>query len=345
MMPLMDAPISTVSRQYARDLVNDPLQTVHFTDHLQEVFRRQGLIGVDNGLFMPPIRPFSEIALQRAVHGDVEDILDEKLARRRVMLRTLTAYRPPQCLGWLRHDHSWDLTRLPDHVPVFMIFGRMDPGQKGFDLLANAIRRTRPGAAKFVVCPMLSDVADRFVDQWRDLARVRPGDIVVYTSRMDVDNAYAATMAGASFCVMPSLHEPFGAATEPYLRGTPVVAHATGGLIQQVVDLTDDPQHATGILFRDRLAAGPIDRGRQWRRILLEDEPAERIRCPLYVSLVNGLTSALEQAIDLHQHRRLDYGRMLAHLYDQARKFSWEKAAAEYTAIYDRASSADAERS
>ena len=341
MMPLTDAPISTVSRQYARALVSDPLQTVHLADHLQDVFRRQGLVGVDNGLFMPPIRPFSEEAVGRARSGDSEPILQEKRAKRHVMLHALTAFRPPDAIGWLRHGATWDLTRLPDSIPLFMMFGRLDPGQKGFDLLAAALRRTPPGAAKFVICPMVPEGVGRFVDQWRDLARTRPGDVVVYTSRMG--DAYHAIMAGASFCVMPSLHEPFGAATEPYLMGTPVVAHATGGLIQQVVDLAGAPQHATGILFRDQWAADRLERGRQWRRIMREQEPDQRMRHPLYVSLVNGLASALEQAIALHRDRPSDYGRMLSRLYDQARKFSWEKAAAEYTAIYDRASSAEPE--
>ena len=52
--------------------------------------------------------------------------------------------------------------------------------------------------------------------------------------------------AGATFAVMPSFYEPFGAATEAYLAGTPVIARATGGLTGQVVDHDEDKARATG---------------------------------------------------------------------------------------------------
>jgi glycogen synthase len=334
MMPLMDAPVSTVSRQYARDLVSNPLLTVYFADHLQEVFRRQGLVGINNGLFMSPHRPFSEASTAQAERGDVATVLSEKLAKRRRMLQALTSFRPPQRLGFLRHEDSWDLTRLPDNVPVLMMFGRMDPAQKGFDLMAQAIRRVPHGSAKFVICPIVPPDVRTFLDDWQDVACSRPGDIVVYTGRVD---PYLQLMAGATYCVMPSLHEPFGAATEPYLMGTPVVASATGGLIQQVIDYGRQPQQATGFLFDHAYQGSVAEQGEQWRQILDSPTPASRMHSGLYASLVNGLTSALQQAIDVYRHRPSDYGRMLARLYDQAVQFTWEKAAAEYTALYDHA--------
>jgi glycogen synthase len=145
-------------------------------------------------------------------------------------------------------------------------------------------------------------------------------------------------MAGATYCVMPSLHEPFGAATEPYLSGTPVVAAATGGLTQQVIDHGRQPQRATGFLFGHAYPSSAVEQGEQWRQILDAPNPASRMYSGLYASLVNGLTSALREAIDVYRNRPSDYGRMLARLYDQAVQFTWEKAAAEYTALYDHAS-------
>jgi glycogen synthase len=336
MMPLMDAPISTVSRQYARDLASNPLLTMHFADHLQEVLRRQGLVGVDNGLFMAPLQPFSQSSIQLANHGDVAAILSEKLAKRRKMLQALTHFRPPQRLGLLRHEDRWDLTRLPEEIPVLMMFGRLDPAQKGFDLMAQAVRNTPPNSAKFVICPMVPPGVTADLDHWRDVACSRPGDVVVFTGRVD---PYHSLMAGATYCVMPSLHEPFGAATEPYLMGTPVVAAATGGLIQQVVDYRRQPHRATGLLFGHVYQGSVVEQGAEWRRIMDASVPAARMHSALYVSLVNGLTEALGQAIDLYRDRRAEYGRMLGRLYSQAMQFTWEKAAAEYTAWYDRASS------
>ncbi|MCL4203078.1 MAG: glycogen/starch synthase [Pirellulaceae bacterium] len=335
MMPLMDAPVSTVSRQYARDLVANPLLAVYFADHLQEVFRRQGLVGIDNGLFMAPRRPFSDSSVAQAMQGEVEAVLSEKRSKRRKMLQALTSFRPPQRLGFLRYEDRWDLTRLPDDIPVFMMFGRMDPAQKGFDLMAQAIRRVPHGTAKFVICPIVPPDVRTFLDDWRDVACSRPGDVVVYTGRVD---PYMQLMAGATYCVMPSLHEPFGAATEPYLSGTPVVAAATGGLVQQVIDHDRQPQRATGFLFGHAYPSSAVEQGEQWRQILDAPNPASRMHSGLYASLVNGLTSALREAIDVYRNRPSDYGRMLARLYDQAVQFTWEKAAAEYTALYDHAS-------
>ena len=334
MMPLMDAPVSTVSRQYARDLVSSPLLTTYFADHLQQVLHRQGLVGIDNGLFMAPRRPFSESSTAQAGRGDVSAILSEKSAKRRRMLQALSHFRPPRRLGFLRHDGSWNLTGLPEDIPVFMMFGRLDPAQKGFDLMAQAIGRMPPNSAKFVICPIVPPGVTSYLDHWREVACSHPGDVVVYTGRVD---PYLQLMAGATYCVMPSLHEPFGAATEPYLMGTPVVAAATGGLTQQVVDYGRQPQQATGLLFGHAYQASVVEQGDQWRQILDAPAPARRMHSGLYVSLVNGLTTALEEATSLYCDRRSEYGRMLGRLYDQALRFTWEKAAAEYTAWYDHA--------
>jgi len=65
--------------------------------------------------------------------------------------------------------------------------------------------------------------------------------------------------------------------------------------------------------------------------------PADRIRNPLYVSLVNGLADSLACALAVYAGDRSAYGRMLAGLHDQALQFSWKKAAAEYAALYDLA--------
>ncbi len=335
MMPLTDAPVSTVSRQYARDLVSHPLLTVHFADHLQQVLHRQGLVGIDNGLFLAARSPFSQTAIHHAACGDVGAILREKAERRQKMLRALSDFRPAQRLGFLRYQGGWDLTRLPDQVPVLMMFGRLDPAQKGFDVLAQAIRRLPANQVKFVICPMVPSGVDAHLDQWRQVACSRPGDVVVYTGRVE---PYETLMAGATFCVMPSFHEPFGAATEPYLRGTPVVAAATGGLIQQVVDHGRNPSQATGILYEPACRGSIIDLGSQWQQILESPTAAGRMHSRLYVSLVNGLTTALHQALDLFRNRPAEYGRMLGRLYDQALTFSWDRSAAEYTAWYDRAS-------
>jgi len=335
MIPLFDAAVSTVSRQFASDLTTHPLQVVHFARHLQQVFRLRGLVGVDNGLFMKPRCPFTAAAVERAAHGDFELLLAEKRAKRTKMLEVLTAYHPPAGIGRLLADGNDDLTQLTEDMPVFLMFGRMDPGQKGFDVLAQAVRKLPANRAKFIVCPMVPARAEAFLDQWRTIARQRAGDVVLFPFRMQ--QGYLESMAGATFCVMPSLHEPFGAATEPYLQGSPVVAHATGGLVQQVVDARDNPAEATGILYRVQETGTAEQEGRQWRAILECADPENRMHYPLYVSLVHELAAALTTAAGIYQLDQQMYGRMLSRLYPQAMRFDWNRAAAEYGAIYDAA--------
>jgi glycogen synthase len=332
MIPLFDAPVSTVSRQFARDLTTNPLQTMHFANHLQQVFRLRGLVGVDNGLFMKPHCAFTPDAVESVSRGDFEPILSEKRAKRMKMLEVLTQYRPPARIGGLLAAGDEDLTQLPAQVPVFMMFGRMDPGQKGFDVLAQAVRSLPPATAKFIVCPIVPARAEAFLDLWRTVAVERAGDVVIFPFRMQ--QGYLESMAGATYCVMPSLHEPFGAATEPYLQGTPVVAHATGGLVQQVIDARQYPAEATGILYRPQEVGTAEQQGRQWRAVLDSPDPASRMHFPLYVSLVQGLAAALTEAIRIFQNDTQLYGQMLSHLYPQATKFDWDRAAAEYGKIY-----------
>jgi glycogen synthase len=316
-------------------LTTNPLQTIHFANHLQQVFRLRGLVGVDNGLFMKPHCAFTTDAVERASRGDVEQILSEKRAKRTKMLEALTQYRPPARIGGLLAAGDEDLTRLPAQVPVFMMFGRMDPGQKGFDVLAQAVRSLPPATAKFIVCPIVPARAEAFLDLWRAVASERVGDVVIFPFRMQ--QGYLESMAGATYCVMPSLHEPFGAATEPYLQGSPVVAHATGGLVQQVIDARQNPAEATGILYRPQEVGTAEQQGRQWRAVLDSPDPASRMHFPLYVSLVQGLTAALTEAVRIFQNDTQLYGQMLARLYPQAMQFNWDRAAAEYGQIYDAA--------
>jgi glycogen synthase len=335
MIPLLDAPLSTVSKGYARDLVSHPVQTVHFADHLQEVFQRQGVVGVDNGLFFTVTEPpFSEPAIDQAKRGRTELILAEKREKRRHLLKHFHTYLPDTAWGRLDDGEGGGLEGLSERVPIFMMFGRMDPAQKGFDVLARAVEKTERRAAKFVFALEAAGGVQPFVDDLRRLAEDRKGDVVFISDRMVA--GYLETMAGVSYCVMPSLHEPFGAATEPYLKGTPVVAHATGGLQQQVRSFREYPDASTGFLYRAD-CSGPVREqlGRYWDELLDCTDPLRRRENPLYLSMVDALADALRTATDVYARQPDCYGKMLANLYDQAKQFSWAEAADEYAALYD----------
>jgi glycosyltransferase involved in cell wall biosynthesis len=330
MLPLTDAPITTVSRTFAQELCRDPLQCEVFADHLQGVFRRHGLRGVDNGLFGEPQPPYPTRDVRAAENGDPSGILQRKLQKRRTMLETIERYRDERIIGHLDGGDGAPLTSLPDDVPVFLMFGRLDPAQKGFDVLCRAIEALPRGRARWMFTPIVSSAAPRaFLDDLGQLAADRSGEVVVYPFRMD--QGYREAMAGASYAVMPSLYEPFGGATEPYLVGTPVVARATGGLVQQVTDIDTDPQSGTGVLFREHGDASG------WRAVQTAATPAQRMTVPIYGAMVAALAAALTRAADIYRAEPALYGRMLAAGYPMAEQFSWERTATEYQRVYEMA--------
>ena len=323
MIPLTDAPLSTVSPNFARELAEDQLQTVHFAGHLQAVYQAHGVVGVNNPLFGEPKNPYPA--------GPAKKIFAEKMSKRKVMLQALAAFEDERALGELDGGEGRPLTELPDEIPVFMMFGRLDPGQKGFDLLARAIEGFAPGDARFVLAPSVGEAGGPWVDDLARLAERRSGDVVVYPFRMT--SGYMETMAGASFIVMPSFYEPFGAATEAYLAGTPVVARATGGLVDQVNDLRRKESTATGLLFREKLPLGS-----SWPSIINAPTPEERVSIPLYAMMAEALFEALKQAAEVWRDDRGVYSQMLVNLFAKATEFSGSASAHGYQEIYDIAS-------
>lgn len=337
MLPLLDAPLATVSKSFARELTTHPVHTAFFANHLQEVFRRQGIVGVDNGLFLDAgTRAYSPDAADEARRGSVAAILQQKEQKRRHLLENFAGYLPENVRGGLDAGLGRSLADLPPEVPVFMMFGRTDPAQKGFDVLARAVERIEPGRAKFIFALESPGKVERWVADLDRLAAERKGDVVFIPDRMT--KGYLDTMAGATYCVMPSLYEPFGAATEPYLKGTPVVACATGGLLQQVRDYHLDPATATGLLYEaDFSSLDPADVPAYWCQLLGASDPEIRRANPVYELLVASLNDALLDAMAIFSQRPECYGRMLANLHDQAVAFSWDNAADEYRLLYDTA--------
>lgn len=331
-MPLVDAPITTVSRVFANDLVSDPLQTSHFAKHLQVIFQKRGVIGVDNGLFLPPIRPFHEKSIAEAMAGRPQEILKEKDELRRKMLAELDSYTDPRIFGKLAGVDGKPLRDLPPEIPVYVMFGRLDPGQKGFDVLARAIEAMPRGKSRFILTPIVPKESP-FSDDLRQLALRCSGDVAVYPFRME--KGYLETMAGATFAVLPSLYEPFGAATEPYLTGTPVIGRATGGLCQQVVSFGANADEATGFLYRELLPDAKEESIQaDWREIQRAKTPGTRYCVPVYGAMVATLATTLSRSAELYRFDKPAYGKMLGNLFKQATSFGWDRALREYLEVY-----------
>ena len=161
--------------------------------------------------------------------------------------------------------------------------------------------------------------------------------------------------------VMGSLYEPFGGATEGYAVGTPVVARATGGLVQQVVPFTGDSCNTavrslshqfygesdapTGFLFHESgLNAQEIAQG--WRDILdcgylpKGDRLKERLAIPLFQSMVYAAEGALNEAIDLYKTDQPEYAEMIYHGFGMLDRFSWDQAVREYQEVFSSLPSA-----
>ncbi len=343
MVPFSDGPLVTVSEHFAEELMQDPLHTHVYAPHLQLLFRERGVVGVDNGYFVE--RDFPDEAVAAARRGDLRPLLAEKRRRRQALVRKLSAYHPAGAWGALRDLEHFD-------GPIFHFFGRDDPRQKGYDVAAAAVRALPPGRAKFVFTPIPGDEGLEGLRFLRSLARERAGDVVVFPFRME--EGYPELQRGSSFMVMCSLYEPFGGATEGYAVGTPVVARATGGLVQQVapypggayshaVRRRADRYHArgappTGILFREP-DAPPEVQAEDWQQIIAceyggADRVQARMRIPLFAAMVREARWALEDAIMLYRDEYA-YARMIAAGFEMLPRFSWERAVRAYQRLYD----------
>ncbi|HEX2994684.1 MAG TPA: glycogen/starch synthase [Anaerolineales bacterium] len=355
-MALVDGPLSTVSQNFADELMTSPLHHDVFAGHLQKLFEGKGLIGIDNGLFGDLKFPFSEQAHEQARAGNYEGIQQEKWDRREELGKVIESYQHELAAS---SKESWgaDLDLSDPSVPVFLIMGRDDPRQKGFDVAAAAIRMIPEGKARYIFTPHPGDEGLLGLDFLKKLAQDRPGEVKAFPFRMTPE-LFKALQFGSSFMVMCSLYEPFGAATEAYLAGMPVVARATGGLIQQVVpypgaalsrygrqlaalfhDRNDPP---TGFLFRE---PETVDERQDWQKIVdceywnwnpKGDRVENRTGISLFDAMVQRAAWAFQDAIDLYTSDQAGYAEMIYNGFKLLDRFSWERAIREYQCLYDR---------
>ena len=354
MIPLVGETLSTVSQNFAQELTSDPLHTHTFAPHLQEVLAQKTLVGIDNGLFGTLAFPFSEQARQDAEQENYQTLEQEKWQRRQNLGDVLDSYQRelaetgsgPQ--GWGDTLDLFDPT-----VPVFLILGRDDPRQKGFDVIAEAIQQIPEGLARYIFTPIPGDeglVGLRFLE---DLAARRSGEVKVFPFQLSLE-AFLALQKGSSFMVMGSLYEPFGAATEAYLSGMPVVARASGGLVQQVVPYPNntylsehgqalaaqyhDQDKPTGFLFREPKLPDHVE-AQGWRTIIdcayWEQNPkgdriADRKGTPLFDAMVESAAEAIQDAIAFYRSDQAGYAEMIYHGFKLLDQFTWARAIGGY---------------
>jgi len=261
--------ITTVSPGYAREIL-----TPEFGAGLDGLLRsRRGqLSGILNGLDLELWDPTTDAAL--ATRYDAGD-LDARAENKRALQRELS------------------LPERPD-VPVLAVISRLT-GQKGIDLVPDAIRALAPDHAFQVV---LLGSGDRPVEE----QLLRLGGELGERVRVKIgyDDALSRRIyAGADALMIPSRYEPCGLTQMIAMRyGCVPVARDTGGLSDTVRDL-DLHDESTGFLFPVASAA----------------------------SLAFGLRRTLATYAHPYRFRMLQKNGM-------RQDFSWARAASMYARLY-----------
>jgi len=362
-IPLLDKPLFTVSEQFARDFTEDIFQSQVMADHLQDELRPPNVIGVNNGPFTSLAVP-EKPGLADARQLNYEPLREWKSKQKAACVAALERFVPDEQTRpvWGRVASFAAMASSGADVPWFVLAGRDDTRQKGYDVAAEAIRTflAKPGndaQAQFLFFPIPGDEGREGLFFLRGLAQAFPANILVLP--FIFQEGYLAALQGAAFGVMPSFYEPFGMANEFYLNGAVGIGRATGGLLQQIVPLRSVPSFtpsvdrrssrwhpgtvaATGLLYRE-----PDDNpevARDWKAFndvaylsaSGQDRVAERRKYRLFTDMAAALERAIADAIAIY-HRPTDasglqpyFAMLVAGIDHIQRGFSWERAAAKY---------------
>lgn len=353
-LSIAEQPVFTVSEQFALDFTHDLLQREVMAPQLQTLLNSTPIVGVDNG-------PFKSCAvdpahLRDAAIGNYNPLKEWKAGNRSKALSALDAHTPTD------KDPIWgEKSKFRrDDSPWFVMAGRDDPRQKGYDVAAAAIEdylerhHKEPHCAQFLFFPIPGDEALPGLEFLKVLAGKYPEDVLVFPFIWIA--GFTAALQGATYGLMPSLYEPFGMANEFYFAGGCVgIGRATGGNLEQIVPLRAtaacsravriraDQYHAlsahpTGILFRemDEITTASDD----WRGIndakyiIGGGEPSrvkQRRRYAVFQEMANELRIAIEDGIRVYGQETELYYRMLAEGIAHIRRtFSWERVGQEY---------------
>jgi glycogen synthase len=348
-IPLLEDTVFTVSDQFAQDFTEDEFQSRVMADHLQGLLRPR-LLGVNNG-------PFVDLAVDRnalasAILGDYRRLAEWKADNRNKAISALKQLSPsPEKPLW------GDLKKFKHEETAcwFVMAGRDDTRQKGYDVAAAGVRRflSRGGDARFFFFPIPGDEGLDGLSFLSTLAKDFPAHVLVFPFIWR--EGFFATLQGASFGLMPSFYEPFGMANEFYLNGTVGIGRMTGGIIQQIVPLRSvscfshaaemrasrwhsSSAHPTGLLFRER--DDPGSSISDWRLINAANyvvgtgspnRVEDRNQCSLFRSMAEELSISLDDAINLFANDvELYYSMLTEGIGYIQRSFSWRRTAHEY---------------
>ncbi len=131
-----------------------------------------------------------------------------------------------------------------EDTPVIGMIGRLVE-QKGWPLIQRAINELTELDAVFVFLGAGNKEFEVWLEAQREWFPEKIGVYIGYDEAM----AHLVT-AGSDIFLMPSRFEPCGLNQMYALSyATPVVAHATGGLKDSIIDINTNAEHGTGWLF------------------------------------------------------------------------------------------------
>lgn len=347
-LPLVQEPVFTVSDQFASDFSEEILQSQVLAPHLRGRLANK-MLGVNNGLFAE--LAIEEEVLGRARRGDYTSLREWKLSHRQQAIRLFESITPDE------ERPLWgDLDQFDrEDAPWFVLAGRDDSRQKGYDVACSAIRRFlhEQGRARFLFFPIPGDEGLPGLNFLKELAVCYPESVLALP--FSFKEGYFTALQGAAYGLMPSLYEPFGMVNEFYLNGAIGIGRATGGIVQQIVPLRSAASfsHAvqrradrwysacsqpTGFLYRERdhLPTAIAD----WQAINDADyDPAgagpnrleQRERLPVFREMARELYLCLNDAVKVYREQPDLYYQMLVAGIDYLRSnFSWERASHAY---------------
>ncbi len=261
--------ITTVSPQYAKEI-----QTPDFGCGLDGVIqsRASDLVGLINGIDRAIWDPATDSLLPARYTPD--DLSGKAVCRAELIKRMgLTA-------GF--------------KGPIFGLVARLTE-QKGISLL---LANREFFVSQPVALIVLGKGDARFEKALKELADEVPGRVAL-AMRLDETMSHLVE-AGSDFFVMPSLFEPCGL-NQMYSQayGTIPLVTRVGGLVDTVIDIDEQPNAGTGIMF---------------------------------APTAEGLLGGLNRALKLFGNRA---GYQAVQRRCMQRDFSWTKAAAGYEALYD----------
>jgi len=212
--------VTTVSPTYAREI-----QTPGMGAKLEGVLRARGesLLGIVNGVDYAVWNPATDPAI--AARYDAEDFSNKA-----------------RCKGALQKELGLP---IDGQAPLFVVVGRM-VDQKGTDIATAALPKLLRGTDAQVV--FAGDGEPGLVAAVEAVVAKAAGRAAFV--RAASETVVHRMFAGADFAIVPSRYEPCGLVQMYAQRyGALPVAHATGGLVDTIVDADAKLETGTGFLF------------------------------------------------------------------------------------------------